>query len=119
MIDFENDVLKSDKPVFVRFGIDTGCGYCDTYSPLFDAFAEKHDEYRCFTISKPNTGSPQPALAIEYDVQGYPATILFVGGKIVNKNTGVRSEKQLLDMFKTLQNINEEELQDELFVCRE
>ena len=119
MIDFENDVLKSDKPVFVRFGIDTGCGYCDTYSPLFDAFAEKHDEYRCFTISKPNTGSPQPALAIEYDVESYPTTILFVGGEIVNQRTGAMNAKQLLNMLKTFRNISEEELQNELFVCRE
>jgi len=66
MIDFENDVLKSDKPVLLRFGIDTGCGYCDKYRPLFEAFEKKHPEIQCITVSKDTVREPQSELEIEF-----------------------------------------------------
>jgi len=66
MIDFENDVLKSDKPVLLRFGLDNGCGYCDKYRPLFEAFEKKHPEIQCITVSKDTVREPQSELEIEF-----------------------------------------------------
>lgn len=107
---FEQEVLKSDKPVLVRFGVDTGCGYCDKYKPVFEAFEKKHPEIKCITVSKPTLRDSQSELEGEYDVKSYPTTIAFLNGEMTGKVSGIKKESELLELFKTMQNVSIEEL---------
>jgi len=44
MFNFENEVLKSDKPVLVFFYRATGCANCEVMKPKIDSFEEKNPQ---------------------------------------------------------------------------
>lgn len=116
---FEAEVINSDKRVLIRFGVDKGCGFCDKYKPVFEAFEKKHSEIKCFTISKENLRDPQTEFEAQYDIKSYPTTVAFEKGEVVGKVTGVKSEEELLKLFETLQNISDYQLQTYIFDLEE
>lgn len=113
---FEAEVLKSDKPVLVKFYVEKGCKFCDQYSPIFSAFEQAHPEIKCVEIGKPELKSPLDALMAKYNPKdSYPMTLSFSEGQLVGKAGGIQQEEQLLALFKTLQNISDEELMTRKF----
>lgn len=108
---FEEEVLKSELPVLVRLSVDEGCKFCDNYKPIFEAFAEKHPEIKCVTMSKPTLRSQPDALMVKYNPKdSYPTTLSFEKGELLRTQGGVQNEEQLLSMLETLQNIPDERL---------
>ena len=108
---FEEEVLKSEKPVLLRFSLEKGCGFCDNYKPIFEAFENKHSDIKCITLYKEDIRTPQTELEIQFGINSYPATLAFIDGELVNTETGIRNEKQLLEMLKTIKNVSDLELQ--------
>jgi len=107
---FEAEVLKSDKPVLLKFYLQSGCAFCDRYAPAFAAFAEAHPEIKCVAAGKESIKSPQTELEARLGVERYPTTVSFVAGKSVRKETGALDEAKLLAMTKTLSNMGDAEL---------
>ena len=94
----------------IRFYVEKGCGYCDKYAPIWEAFKIAHPEIEYVEVGKETLKSPDGEMHAKYGVTSYPTTIALLGGEFLNKTTGVKQEQELLDMFKTLQNISDEEL---------
>ena len=82
-INFEEEVLKSDKPVLVDFWA-TWCGPCKMVAPVVAEFAAKHPEVK---VGKVNVDEQQQ-LAVQYSVMSIPTLILFKNGEAAAKQIG-------------------------------
>ena len=107
---FEQEVLKSDKPVLLKFFVEQGCGFCDKFNPVFEAFAAKHPEIKCVEMGKATLRTEPNDIEKKYDIKAYPATISFVDGVFNDKKTGMLTEEQMIDMVETLDTMPESKL---------
>ncbi len=91
---FENEVLKSDKPVLIDFWA-TWCGPCKMQAPVFEAVAEENADV---VFGKINIDEEQE-LAIKYSVMSIPTLILFKDGQPAAKLVGLQSEDEIQEML--------------------
>ena len=83
---FEQEVLKSEKPVLVDFYADW-CGPCQMLSPVVDEVAEERDDIK---VGKINVDE-QMELAQKYGVMTIPTLLVIKNGEIANKHIGALS----------------------------
>ena len=107
---FEEEVLKSDKPVLIRFYLEEGCGFCTQYAPVFEAFAKSHPEIKCLSVARKNTKEPMGEIEIEHGIEKYPTTVAYDKGEKINSVLGMQTASQLVELTKTIQNISDAEL---------
>jgi thioredoxin 1 len=92
---FEQEVLKSDKPVLVDFWAEW-CPPCRALTPTIDKLA--NDYAGKVKIGKVDTDSNQN-LAMRYQVQNIPTILLFKGGQIVHRFMGLRKEPEFRELL--------------------
>ena len=89
---FEEEVLKAEKPVILDFYADW-CGPCQMMSPVIDEIAEEKADI--VKVGKVNVDENQD-LAMEYGVMSIPTIVILKNGEVENVFVGVKSKSEIL-----------------------
>lgn len=92
---FEQEVLKSDRPVLVDFTA-TWCGPCKALAPIVDKIAEEFsDKYKIGKLDIDDA----PQTARKYGIKGVPTVMVFKGGTTAGQHVGLTNREKLLQML--------------------
>jgi len=96
--DFNENVLKSDKPVLVDFWAPW-CGPCKMVAPELEAVDAEYNDKA--VIVKVNVDEQQQ-LASKYNVMSIPTLLLLKDGQEVNRIVGYRPRKDIMDAINKI-----------------
>jgi len=88
---FEQDVLKSDKPVLLDFWAEW-CGPCKMIGPILEELSGEYGDK--LQIAKMNVDENQGVPA-QFNVRGIPTLILFKNGTVAAQKVGALAKSQL------------------------
>ena len=93
--EFEEKVLKADKPVLVDF-FASWCGPCKALAPTIDELSnELAGEAYVYKIDT----DASPDVAMRYGITSIPTIISFKDGEVHKKTTGAQSAQALKELL--------------------
>ena len=88
---FDELVLKSDKPVLVDFWAEW-CGPCRMVGPFVEELAKEYDGRAI--IGKVNVDN-NPNISMQFGIRNIPALLFFKNGQVVDKQIGAAPKSEL------------------------
>mgnify|MGYP001480925333 FL=1 len=95
---FEEVVLKSDKPVLVDFWA-VWCGPCRMVGPVIEEISDEYSEKA--VVGKVDIDSNQE-YAAKYGVRNIPTVLVFHNGEIVGRQVGVAPKNTYTEAIDNL-----------------
>ena len=95
MENFEQEVIKSDKPVLIDFWA-TWCGPCKMIAPIVEEIAEEYEDK--IKVGKVNVDE-EPDLTQSFGISSIPTLVLMRDGKAADMMVGLRTKEQIVAMF--------------------
>jgi len=96
--DFEDSVLKSDRPVLVDFWAEW-CGPCKLMTPALEEIAG--DMAGKLTVAKMNIDD-NPHTPTKYGVKGIPYFIVFKNGQVAATKIGALPKSQFVQWIESV-----------------
>ena len=87
---FEQEVLRSEKPVIVDFWAPW-CVPCRRVSPILEELSESRNDVRFVKLNVDDN----PATAMNYNVSSIPTIVRFENGEVTKKAIGALPKNQL------------------------
>ena len=93
--DFEEKVLKADKPVLVDYWAEW-CGPCKMIGPALEEISDEMDD---LTVAKLNIDE-NPQTPTKYGVRGIPTLMLFKNGEVAATKIGALPKSKLQEWLE-------------------
>jgi thioredoxin 1 len=97
-INFDELVIKSDKPVLVDFWAEW-CGPCRMVTPILEEIA---NEYEGKALVVKCDVDSSPGVSAKYSIRNIPTILFFKDGKIADKQVGAVPKKNFLVKLNAL-----------------
>lgn len=95
MENFKDVVLKSNKPVLVKFYADS-CGSCQILGKIMDGLDDELNERA--VVAQVDIGQ-QKELANIFKIMSIPTLVVFNKGKIVNHHAGLLTKIEIINLL--------------------
>lgn len=93
---FENEVIKSDKPVLIDFWA-AWCGPCRMIAPVIEELSQEYDGKA--KICKLDVDNNQQT-AMQFGIRSIPTLLIFKGGEVVDTIVGAVPKEQIVSKLQ-------------------